>query len=213
VLRNNIANLKLAISDQNLELVPDYEQRVEVLKELKFLEANCTVSLKGRVACEINSVNELVLTELILDNTLAAYEPEEVVALLSSFVFQEKTEVQPLLTPRLEDGRDALGAIMERVSEIQVRHQVVADEHRWTLNPGLMEAVYEWAKGMPFDQLTALTDVAEGTIVRVITRLDETCREVRDAARVIGDAALMKKMEEAQMKIKRDIVFAASLYF
>jgi superfamily II RNA helicase len=56
----------------------------------------------------------------------------------------------------------------------------------------------------PFDQLTTLTDVAEGTIVRVITRLDETCREVRDAARVIGDAALMKKMEEAQMKIKRD---------
>jgi len=213
VLRNNIANLRLAISDQNLELVPDYEQRVEVLKELKFLEANSTVSLKGRVACEINSVNELVLTELVLDNTFAAFEPEEVVALLSAFVFQEKTEVQPVFTPRLEDGRDALGAILERVAEVQVRHQVSADEHRWKLNFGLMEAVYEWAKGMPFDQLTTLTDVAEGTIVRVITRLDETCREVRDAARVIGDAALMKKMEEAQTKIKRDIVFAASLYF
>jgi superfamily II RNA helicase len=56
----------------------------------------------------------------------------------------------------------------------------------------------------PFEQITTLTDVAEGTIVRVITRLDETCREVRDAARVIGDAELMKKMEEAQIKIKRD---------
>lgn len=86
----------------------------------------------------------------------------------------------------------------------------------------------------PFEQITALTDVAEGTVVRVITRLDETCREVRDAARVIGDADLMKKMEEAQIKIKRDsesrlrfffsfcacdtdclgtVVFAASLYF
>jgi superfamily II RNA helicase len=42
------------MSDQNLELVPDYEQRVEVLKELKFLEANSTVSLKGRVACEVS---------------------------------------------------------------------------------------------------------------------------------------------------------------
>ncbi|KAH9982737.1 antiviral helicase [Lactifluus volemus] len=213
VLRNNITNLKSAISDQNLELVPDYEQRVEVLKELKFLEANSTVSLKGRVACEINSVNELVLTELILENTLAIYEPEEVVALLSAFVFQEKTDVEPLFPPRLEGGRDTLMGILERVAQVQNRHQVAADEHRWTLNFGLMEAVYEWAKGMPFDQLTALTDVAEGTIVRVITRLDETCREVRDAARVIGDAVLMKKMEEAQMKIKRDIVFAASLYF
>lgn len=53
----------------------------------------------------------------------------------------------------------------------------------------------------------ALTDVAEGTIVRAITRLDETCREVRDAARVIGDAALMRKMEDAQTKIKRDSEF------
>lgn len=49
-----------------------------------------------------------------------------------------------------------------------------------------------------------LTDVAEGTVVRVISRLDETCREVRDAARVIGDTELFKKMEEAQTKIKRD---------
>ena len=56
----------------------------------------------------------------------------------------------------------------------------------------------------PFEQITSLTDVAEGTVVRCITRLDETCREVRDAARVIGDADLFKKMEEAQIKIKRD---------
>jgi hypothetical protein len=34
---------------------------------------------------------------------------------------------------------------------------------------------------------------------------------VRDAARVIGDAELFKKMEEAQSLIRRDIVFAASL--
>ena len=40
--------------------------------------------------------------------------------------------------------------------------------------------------------------------MRVITRLDECCREVRDAARVIGDADLFKKMEDAQTKIKRD---------
>lgn len=56
----------------------------------------------------------------------------------------------------------------------------------------------------PFNEITNLTDVPEGTIVRVITRLDETCREVKDAARVIGDADLFKKMEEAQGLIRRD---------
>lgn len=53
VLLANIADLKRAISDQNLELIPDYEQRVEVLKELKFIDENSTVLLKGRVACEV----------------------------------------------------------------------------------------------------------------------------------------------------------------
>jgi antiviral helicase SKI2 len=53
-LRANIANLKMAISDQNLELIPDYEQRIEVLKSLKFIDENSTVLLKGRVACEVS---------------------------------------------------------------------------------------------------------------------------------------------------------------
>lgn len=52
----------------------------------------------------------------------------------------------------------------------------------------------------------------EGTIVRAITRLDETCREVRDAARIVGNADLFTKMEQCQLKIRRDIVFCASLY-
>ena len=53
MLKGKIAELRLAISDQNLELLPDYEQRVEVLRELKFIDENSTVLLKGRVACEV----------------------------------------------------------------------------------------------------------------------------------------------------------------
>ncbi|CAD6937428.1 unnamed protein product, partial [Tilletia laevis] len=81
----------------NLELLPDYEQRIQVLKTLRFVDPlNESVLLKGRVACEINSVNELVLTDL--NNVFAAYQPDEIVALLSVFVFQEKTEVVPELS-------------------------------------------------------------------------------------------------------------------
>lgn len=155
--------LKEAISDQNLELIPDYEQRIEVLKELKFIDENSTVLLKGRVACEvlitclkmyhlimeqINSANELILTELILENTLAGYEPEEVVALLSCFVFQEKTDVEPAIPPKLEQGRDAILAISDRVGRIQDSHKVASEDFRTKLKFGLVEVVYEWAKGM-----------------------------------------------------------------
>ena len=53
VLRQRISNLRLAISDENLELLPDYEQRVDVLKELRHIDEHSTVLLKGRVACEV----------------------------------------------------------------------------------------------------------------------------------------------------------------
>ncbi|KAK4703557.1 antiviral helicase SKI2, partial [Phenoliferia sp. Uapishka_3] len=237
VLEEKIAGLRMALSEQNLELLPDYEQRIEVLKDLQFIDDNSTVLLKGRVACEINSANELVLTELILENTFAAYEPEEVVALLSCFIFQEKTDVEPLLTPKLEDvryslfnakpsliadpllsctqGKATILEITERVRRVQSKHRAdIAEEGFSTeLKFGLVEVVYEWAKGMPFSQVTALTDVQEGTIVRAITRLDETCREVRDAARIVGNADLFTKMEQCQLMIRRDIIFCASLYF
>lgn len=102
---------------------------------------------------QINSTSELILTELILENTLASYTPEETVALLSAFVFQEKTDVDvdeliKNLPQSLKDGKHKLESIADRVGRIQDRHKVVAAEFQTGLKFGLMEVVYEWARGM-----------------------------------------------------------------
>ena len=76
----------------------------------------------------------------------------------------------------------------------------------------LPQVVYEWARGTPFEEICELTDVMEGSIVRTIVRLDEVCREFRDAARVMGNTQLFQQMEQASAAIKRDVIFAASLY-
>ena len=79
---------------------------------------------------------------------LAAYSPEEVVALLSCFLFQEKTEVEPVLAPKLEEGRDAILEVAARVGACQDRHKVSAPDADARLKFGLVEVVYEWANGM-----------------------------------------------------------------
>ena len=217
LVRENIQALQLLMSDQNLALLPDYQQRTEVLKDLGFIDHESRVQLKGKVACEVHSADELVLTELILENVLAEYEPEEIVALLSAFVFQEKTDIEPTLSENLLRGKEAIIQISERVNHYQILHQVILssdDSNDFVSRPrfGLVEVVYEWAKGMSFNRITDLTDVMEGTIVRVVTRLDETCREVMSAARLIGDPTLYAKMDKARELIRRDVVFTASLY-
>ncbi|PSK55953.1 hypothetical protein B9Z65_4831 [Elsinoe australis] len=217
IINQNINELRQLMSDQNLQLLPDYEQRISVLKDLGFIDEQARVELKGKVACEIHSADELVLTELVLENVLADYEPEEIVALLSSFVFQEKTDAKPNMTAALERGQETIIKISEKVNHYQTLHQVILsadDSNDFVSRPrfGLVEVVYEWARGMSFKRITDLTDVLEGTIVRTITRLDETCREVRNAARIIGDPTLFAKMEKCQEMIKRDICATASLY-
>ena len=217
IIRDKIDSIRQRMSDQNLQLLPDYQQRISVLQDLGFIDDHTRVELKGKVACEIHSADELVLTELVLENVLSEYEPEEIVALLSSFVFQEKTESKPNMTPALERGQAAIVKIAEKVNNYQILHQVILssdDSNDFVSRPrfGLVEVVYEWARGMPFSRITDLTDVLEGTIVRVITRLDETCREVKNAARIIGDPTLFTKMQTCQELIKRDICATASLY-
>ena len=85
---------------------------------------------------------------MILENTFANYDPEEVVALLSCFVFQEKTDIEPVIPLKLEQGRDAIIAVSDRVEKVQDSHKVAVEDFRSNLKFGLVEVVYEWAKGM-----------------------------------------------------------------
>ncbi|PFX34751.1 Helicase SKI2W [Stylophora pistillata] len=111
-------------------------------------------------------------------------------------------------------GKQSILQMAERIANLQSEYglSTSVEEFKKQYNFGLVEVVFEWARGMPFSEITNLTDVQEGIIVRCIQRLDETCRDVRNAARIIGDPKLGEKMEEASAMIKRDIVFAASLY-
>jgi antiviral helicase SKI2 len=54
LIRENISQLQQLMSDQNLQLLPDYEQRISVLKDLGFVDENSRVELKGKVACEVS---------------------------------------------------------------------------------------------------------------------------------------------------------------
>jgi antiviral helicase SKI2 len=216
LLSNKQQQLQLAASNESLALFPDFKRRCAVLRRLGYVDADSgAVQLKGRVACEINTMDELLLTELVFENVFEALGPAEIAAVLSAGVFQRNVGSAPTLTPTLAMARRRVEDVALSLGTVQMEAglDVVPDEfQRSVLRFGLAEVVYEWARGVPFATLCELTDVDEGSIVRCITRLDETCREVRNAARIVGDPTLYRKMEEASTMLKRDIVFASSLY-
>jgi len=214
-LSARIGRLRNALSDGRIGLLGELEQRVKVLQALDHVGQDKTVLLKGRVACEINTCECLIVTELIFENVLDDLDGPEAVALLSALVFQRRTDVEPKLNGALTNALEKLRNIALAVANIQVKHGMDVDPQQFVrdqVHDGLMQVTYEWARGTPFHQICELTDIPEGSIVRCILRLNETLKDVRNAARVIGDPQLYQTMERCSELVKRDIVFAASLY-
>ncbi|XP_017775290.1 PREDICTED: helicase SKI2W [Nicrophorus vespilloides] len=213
VLEDERDHLKYMLSHASMTLYPDYENRIKLLRDLKYVDLQNRVELKGRVACEMG-MNELIVTELVLRNILTKLQPAEVAALLSSIVFQAKTMIdinEIVLTDELTNGIFEIKHIYDEIQALELKYEICEEMNR-ELNFGLVEVVYEWASAKPFAEIMNLTDVQEGIIVRCIQQLNETICDVKNAARLIGDPELQNKMEEASTAIKRDIVFAASLY-
>jgi antiviral helicase SKI2 len=219
-LRMQQAELRFELSDSSLALMPEFQQRLRVLRQLKYVDANNVVQIKGRVARELNTVrDELLATETLFMSVLTDLTAAECVAILSSFVYEERMpddRGMVVLHGALHDAQVKILQLCDMVVFHQASHGMVLSLHEYldaNVNFGLVQVVYHWARGVPFTTICTLSEVPEGSIVRLIVRLEETCREFRNAARIIGDASLYEKMEEASRLIRRDIVFASSLYF
>ncbi len=202
-------------------LVSEYRYRIEVLKRLRLIDERNFVLLKGKVALEI-SMSELLITELIIENVFSQMQPCEIVSLLSAIVYQQKSNQNDENSFRvsfnnaiLDQGRDKMIQIAQQLNLVQTECQLQLsneDDYLEQLNFGLVQVVYEWCKGVSFVQITTITDAQEGIIVRTIQRLDELCNNLKNAAKIIGDTVLESKIEQCSVLIRRDIVFAGSLY-
>jgi ATP-dependent RNA helicase DOB1 len=57
-----------------------------------------------------------------------------------------------------------------------------------------------------------MTDVYEGSLIRLFRRLEELLRQIAQAAKIMGSEELEQKFTQALEMIRRDLVAAQSLY-
>ena len=82
------------------------------------------MELKGKVACEISSADELVLTELMFNGVFKDIKIEEMVSLLSCFVWQEKLQDAQKPREELEMLFTQLQDTARRVAKVQLDSKV-----------------------------------------------------------------------------------------
>lgn len=187
-----------------------------VMRRLKLIDKNDIVLDKGRVAGEISSCDEIMLTELILSGFFNDMTPEEIAAILSSLINDEKGGDKKFVikNENLTLGFQKILSQAERLFEVYKECRLDIDKESYlnTFNPQLIDVAYQWCQGATFGEICKMTDCYEGSIIRCFRRLEELLKELCNCAKVMGNHDLQGRFEEASNKLRRGIIFAASLY-
>ncbi|KAF9465418.1 ATP-dependent RNA helicase [Collybia nuda] len=190
--------------------------RKRVLRRLAFTTASDIVDTKGRVACEISSGDELLLTELIFNGVFNPLSPEQCAALLSCFVFTEKSDQTTKLKEELAAPLRVMQEIARRIAKVSKESKLTIDEDEYvsSFKVELMDAVVQWCRGASFSDICKLTDQFEGSLIRVFRRLGELLRQMAQAAKVIGNSELQEKFVKSSEMLERpnSVIFCSSLY-
>jgi len=76
-----------------------------------------------------------------------------------------------------------------------------------------MDVTFEWCKGRSFMDICKMTEIFEGSIIRVFKRTEELLKQLRlVASSKLENHELAKKFDIENEKLKRGIVFSAFLY-
>jgi ATP-dependent RNA helicase DOB1 len=131
-----------ARSCQTIAMKDDLRKMKRVLKKLGHVDANGVIQTKGRTACEINTADELVVTELIFTGVFKSLTVEQSVALLSAMTFGEPMKEDDstqglksfLLNPFYK-----LQEVAKTVAQVQVSCNLDVDEDEFLqkFNPAM----------------------------------------------------------------------------
>nr|POE85588.1 atp-dependent rna helicase mtr4 [Quercus suber] len=192
----------------------ELKKRKRVLRRLDFINDADVIQPKARVACEISTGDEIVLAELLFNRFFNELSPEHCAAALSCFICEEKSKEAPTVSEQLMKMHRDIIAQAQIVAKISIESKVIESEEDFLegFKLELMEVVYAWTQGASFAQICKMTDVYEGSLIRLFRRLEELLRQLGQAARVMGSEELEQKFEAALLKVRRDIVAAQSLY-
>lgn len=210
----DLIQAKKSLKDaKSLLQMDDLKHRKRVLRRLGYCTNADVIEFKGRVACELSSGDELLITEMIFNGTFNDLTAAQCAALLSCFVCDDRASEQTI-DAELQAPYKQIQDFARRIAKVSKECKMELDEDEYVekFKSTLMEVVLKWCKGSSFLQICQMTDVFEGNIIRCMRRLEELMRQMVQASKTIGNTDLENKFSEGIRLLKRDIVFAASLY-
>ncbi|KAF5830217.1 NUC185 domain-containing protein [Dunaliella salina] len=202
---NKLESVESALRSHPLASHPDLRSRLALVQQRQELEEAMQASKReAKAAAGLILREELRARQRVL-RRLGYVTPEGVVTL--------KGRLPEDLVPCLAAVRDAAKRVTKVAAECKMPDMSSDyEEYVASFRPDIMEPVTAWVRGARFAELSKMTEIFEGSLVRAVRRLEELLRQLKEALEGVGETLLAARFEEASNRMRRDIIFAASLY-
>ena len=214
-------------SSKNLVLNQELINMQRVMRRLDFVTKEEILTRKGHIICDISGADELLTAELLFSGFFKDLTIEEIGAAIYCCLSKENTGNKKEEESSLNTDKNAQKSTKKIFEEIKKKAEYIGEileeckifekdgkkKYIEGLNDNYMLPMYKWVNGTSFsDLLKEFYSLYEGSLIRVIRRVEEFSKNFQLSAQNIGDSNLQNKLEQMENKIKRGLPFTASLY-
>ena len=184
-----------------------------VASELLFIDKS-NITQKGVICSLINDCNEIILTEMIINNCLDGLTPPEIVSIISIFCEKSKNEIDVCC-----NWNGKIKKCIENIERYNLKFEQIENKC-WSSNQSKMhfeicvdyiDAVYNWSYGKSINEIDNIVSVE--IFCKVITKISNILISMINIHKTLGiNIEIIPKLEIANAGILRDIVCVTSLY-
>jgi superfamily II RNA helicase len=190
-----------------------------VLIELGFMEDVKTPTIKGIIASHINECNGLILAEILTSKMINDLTPQEIIVLISLFCNTSKDADDDFMSIRkavlIPDKVETIKFLIDKFKKLEKKYGVNIDDEFWTLSTQYIELAFMWANGASLPEiLYALQEYNEyeGNFVKNMLKIYNIVHDMIGVCKMLHDFDNVKKLEEIDKLLLRDIVSVNNIF-
>ena len=202
------------LDPENLKHYKEFKTRLNILQDLKYVNEDNTLTLKGKAAREVGTTDCVLITELLTSDILTSLSDQNVVGFISGFA-SNKNEVEindPNISKEFSAAIGKFQEIYDEIYNLEKKYDFEEDKYNRRMTFEYSEAMKSWMAGKEFLEILNLTELEEGKLYNLIMRIFLMLEEISNFYSTLGNVEQSKRFLEIKAKLMRGIMAMQSLY-
>ena len=202
------------ISEDNLRYFKEFQSRVQILKNMGYIDEEDNLTLKGKAAREITCCDCLIVTELLFSNILNKLTISEITAFLSCFILnsREISFEDPEISKEFTEAIEELKKINKNINDAEIKEKFEESSYNRKIDFSIASTIKSWMEGKHFVEILEECDLEEGKVYSIINRLSGFFDSIVEFYNVLGNKTEGEKYTNAKAILLRDVLVCKSLY-